>query len=108
MRGHLANGRTVDPYRGGKVTVVQPESVASYFETHRWRINFWILAREEPDLFWSPMAGYLCDRWNAGHQGHERMVSIDVEVWLEILRPKRANRAELRGRIVSQRCTDLP
>ena len=90
LRGHLADGRVVDPFLGGPVVEEQPESVAAYFPSFKWKIHFWWLGHQsrddkEPHILWSYLADHLCREWNARHDPHERMLRIDITLLLELI-----------------------
>jgi len=92
LRGQLANGRQVDPFRGGPVVTKQPESVAAYFPSFKWKIHFWWLGHkswdeQQPHIMWAPLADHLCHDWNARHDGPERLRSIDIVLRIEAIQP---------------------
>jgi hypothetical protein len=94
LRGRLASGRLVDPFRGGPVVAEQPADVGAYFPSFKWKLHFWRLAEitydeGRPFPLWEPLAEHLCRVWNAHHEGSERLRSIDIDLQVETIEPTR-------------------
>lgn len=78
----LADGRQVDPFRGGAaVDWAKPASVSSLYAGQRWRKLAMTLWRPEYRPLWGPFTAWMRDRWEASHPGaNDRVASI--EVWM--------------------------
>ncbi len=93
LRGRLADGRLVDPFTGGPVLEDQPESVAPYFPSFKWKIHFWWLMhksrdQKQPHMLWGYLSDHLCREWNASHPPEERLTRIDLTIRLEVIEPE--------------------
>ena len=67
--GSGARGARVDAFHGGAVEWDKPSDVAASYPTARWRKYLVDLWRSDDDALQHAFADYLCERWNANHEG---------------------------------------
>jgi hypothetical protein len=113
LRGRMADGRMVDPFRGGPVVSEQPADVAAYFPSFKWKIHLWWLGQQsrddrEPNPLWAYLADYLCRRWNDEHPASERLQSISITLNMEYTDPERVAEPVGRWDLLEQRCEARP
>lgn len=78
-RAALADGRLVDPLRGGR-PLEQDLPTGGYFSLphHRWHKIFWELPKPRMRVFAAPVASAIAREWNATHPQPERIVSLEL------------------------------
>jgi hypothetical protein len=79
----LADGRHLDPYRGGPVSWEKEELIAEVIPDLRWRlVTFRVISTRKQKaralLLRDRFAGYLCRQWNASHEGRERAEEVTL------------------------------
>ena len=80
MPGLLADGTAVDVYRR---TVSPPERKkprdgSAYFANYRWRKFLLTLAHKKHEDYRFYYGRYLCQQWNAGRHGDERLKTFSI------------------------------
>ena len=86
FRGVLVDGRQVDPLRGRMLFEPKPQPMRTSFPSFRWKLLLYKAMGDtrvttESQLLFENMSRYLCETWNAEHQGAERLAEIYVEYW---------------------------
>ena len=80
MPGLLADGTAVDVYRR---TITPPERKkprdgSAYFVNYRWRKFLLTLAHKQHESYRFYYGRYLCQQWNAGRHGDERLKNFSI------------------------------
>ena len=80
MPGLLADGTAVDVYRR---TISPPERKkprdgSAYFANYRWRKFLLTLAHKQHESYRFYYGRYLCQQWNAGRRGDERLKTFSI------------------------------
>jgi len=78
-RAELADGSIVDPLRGGRpAETVLPAGGFFTLPHHRWHKLFWELPGPRHMVFSPSIAAAIAADWNRHHDGHRRMLSLEI------------------------------
>ena len=95
-RAELADGRVVDPLRGGRpVAEDRPADGFTSLPHHRWHKLLWILPRPQVRPFAPSVAAALAAEWNARHGPAERAVSLEIRFGSQRMANRHAAREEV-------------
>lgn len=79
-RATLADGRMIDPLRGGRPVVSGPPTGGfASLPNHRWHRFFWRLPEPESRRFGPAAAAAIARAWNAHHPPTEH--AVQLEIW---------------------------
>ena len=92
----LGSGETVDAIRGGDVRWTRPDGHLTSYPSARWRKYLEGVRWSDDERLRRRFASALCARWNAAHDGPERMEDVTVYA---IHEPTRLDGAEPARRI---------
>lgn len=87
VEARLADGREVDPFRGGPVRWEKPEPISAAYPSVRWFAYLSLLPRPEYAPLRPYFAEYLGRRWGAEHGPGEAVQSVAVYYMLRFIRP---------------------
>jgi Vitamin K-dependent gamma-carboxylase len=90
MPGHLADGTTVDLFpalpnfqKGLPVTYDKPSRVFEAFPGSRWLDYLMDLTEDDRGDLWAALCGWMCCRWNEGHDASRRLAKLEITFVLE-------------------------
>lgn len=102
--GTLVGGDEVEVRSGGEVSFDKPQNVSRSFGNERWKKYLMNLDDRQNGLHRRFYGRYLCEAWNGGHRGAERLASIQMFVVRERTLPSGEEEAPRRGRLWQQVC----
>ncbi|MCP4192373.1 MAG: HTTM domain-containing protein [Planctomycetaceae bacterium] len=84
----LADGRTVDLFRGGQIadwtSYSKPKYVSQQFSNHRWRKYYRGIIFSSRHSLREPLSWYLVRQWNSSHGPEEQIQSFELHFMEEI------------------------
>ena len=105
VAGRTASGRRPELGElGGEVRFEKPASLTALHEP-RLELFLWHLHSAGTEPLRLRYAEWLCSRWNAAHEGDERLEEVELNFMQERTRPPGVTPEVVRRRLLEHRCS---